>query len=47
MARALHVHPQAVRYRMVKPRELFGEALEDPDRRFELELALRLAPADP
>ena len=28
-----------------KLRELFGDALEDPDRRFELELALRIAPS--
>jgi len=46
VAEALHVHPQTVRYRMAKLRELFGDALEDPDRRFELELALRVAPAE-
>lgn len=42
----LHVHPQTVRYRMVRLRELFGERLEDPDARFELSLALRARSAD-
>jgi hypothetical protein len=41
VAGALHVHPQTVRYRMGRLRELFGDALDDPDARFELELALR------
>jgi hypothetical protein len=41
MARALHLHPQTIRYRLGRLRELFGEALSDPDARFELELALR------
>jgi hypothetical protein len=41
VAAALHVHPQTVRYRLGKLRELLGEALETPDGRFELELALR------
>ncbi|HSR94313.1 MAG TPA: helix-turn-helix domain-containing protein [Solirubrobacterales bacterium] len=41
MARALHLHPQTVRYRIVRLRELFGEQLDDPDARFELEIALR------
>ena len=41
VARALHVHPQTVRYRMARLRELFGDALESPAQRFELELALR------
>ncbi len=43
MARALHLHPQTIRYRLGRLRELFGEALDDPDGRFELELALRWA----
>jgi len=43
MAAELAVHPQTVRYRLGRLRELFGPALEDPDRRFELELALREA----
>jgi hypothetical protein len=41
VAERLHVHPQTVRYRLSRLRELFGDALEDPQRRFELELALR------
>src|SRR5439155_23376166 len=41
MARALHLHPQTIRYRLNRLRELFGEELGDPDARFELELALR------
>jgi hypothetical protein len=41
MARALHLHPQTVRYRLTRLRELLGDALDDPDARFELELALR------
>ena len=41
MARALGVHPQTARYRLRGLRELLGDALEDPDARFELELALR------
>jgi len=41
VAAALHVHPQTVRYRMGRLRELYGARLDDPDGRFELELALR------
>ena len=41
MARALHLHPQTIRYRLGRLRELLGEDLADPDARFELELALR------
>ena len=41
VAAELHVHPQTVRYRLERLRERFGSALEDPDARFELELALR------
>jgi hypothetical protein len=41
MAAELHVHPQTARYRLVKLRELLGEQLDDPDARFELEIALR------
>jgi hypothetical protein len=41
VAKALHVHPQTVRYRLTRLRELFGARLDDPDARFELELALR------
>src|SRR4051794_17915338 len=45
VAERLHVHPQTVRYRVAQLRELFGEALDDPDARFELALALRSAPS--
>jgi hypothetical protein len=41
IAAALHVHPQTVRYRMARLRELLGPSLDSPDGRFELELALR------
>ena len=41
MAEALHIHPQTARYRTARLRELFGEDLDDPDARFELEIALR------
>ena len=43
VADALHVHPQTVRYRVRQLRELFGDALDDPTRRFELSLAVRAA----
>ncbi len=39
----LHVHQQTVRYRLTRLRELFGQALDAPDVRFELEVALRAA----
>jgi hypothetical protein len=42
VAHQLHVHPQTVRYRLRQIQELFGDQLHDPDRRFELQLALRL-----
>jgi hypothetical protein len=41
IAENLYVHPQTVRYRLRRLRELFGDALDDPDARFELEIALR------
>ncbi len=44
VAAELHVHPQTVRYRMARLRELFGERLDDADARFELALALRIGP---
>jgi hypothetical protein len=40
MARALDLHPQTVRYRLSRLRELLGDQLDDPDARLELELAL-------
>nr|WP_230202967.1 helix-turn-helix domain-containing protein [Parafrankia discariae] len=51
VAERLHIHPQTVRYRVSQLRELFGDALDDPDTRFELELVLRALtgqrPGDP
>ncbi|MCK9899748.1 helix-turn-helix domain-containing protein [Frankia sp. Cpl3] len=41
VAERLHIHPQTVRYRVGQLRELFGDTLDDPDARFELELVLR------
>ena len=41
VAERLGIHPQTARYRVGRLRELFGEALEDPEGRFELALALR------
>lgn len=41
VADELGIHPQTVGYRLGRLRELFGEALEDPETRFDLELALR------
>ena len=45
IAAELHVHPQTVRYRIAKLRELLGEAMETGEGRFELALALRIATA--
>ena len=42
VAQRIHVHPQTVRYRLRQIQELFGDQLRDPDRRFELQLALRI-----
>jgi len=41
MATEMHVHPQTARYRIARLKELLGDQLDDPDARFELELALR------
>jgi len=41
MAAELHVHAQTARYRIARLRELLGDQLDDPNARFELELALR------
>jgi hypothetical protein len=41
VAERLGIHPQTARYRLARLRELFGSALDDPDERFWLELALR------
>ncbi len=45
IAAQLHIHPQTVRYRMAKLRELLEDSLETPDGRFELVLALRIRSA--
>jgi hypothetical protein len=41
-AGVLGVHPQTVRYRVARLYERFGEALDDPESRFGLALALRV-----
>jgi len=41
VARAIHVHPQTVRYRLSQLHERFGDDLDDPDARFELALVTR------
>ncbi|MEU4346942.1 helix-turn-helix domain-containing protein [Streptomyces sp. NPDC023838] len=41
VAERLALHPQTVRQRLRRIEELFGAALDDPDARFELEVALR------
>jgi hypothetical protein len=40
IARQVHVHPQTVRYRLKRLREMFGD-IDDPERRLSLDLALR------
>jgi hypothetical protein len=40
-ARRLDVHPQTVRYRLRQLRGIYGDALDDPEARFALALALR------
>jgi hypothetical protein len=42
VAESLFVHPQTVRYRMTQLRELYGDALDDPDTILELTVALGL-----
>ena len=41
IAAELHVHPQTVRYRIGRLRELLGDGLETADGRFQLDMALR------
>jgi DNA-binding PucR family transcriptional regulator len=40
-AARLFVHPQTIRYRVRRLEQLFGDRLQDPDTRLDLELALR------
>ncbi len=47
VADELHVHPQTVRYRLGRLRELFGSALDEPATRAALLLALAWGPAVP
>ncbi|MFP3440891.1 helix-turn-helix domain-containing protein, partial [Pantoea sp. SIMBA_133] len=41
IAAELGVHPRTVGYRVGRLRELFGEALEETEERFDLEIVLR------
>jgi DNA-binding PucR family transcriptional regulator len=41
VADRLGIHPQTARYRINRLRELLGDQLDDPDARFEIEVALR------
>lgn len=41
IADRLGMHVQSVRYRLTRLRELFGDDLDDPEARFELQVALR------
>jgi PucR C-terminal helix-turn-helix domain len=43
IAEALHVHPQTVRYRIAKLRQLLGDDIDDPNGRFDLQLAVRIS----
>jgi PucR C-terminal helix-turn-helix domain len=43
VAAELAIHPQTVRYRMARIRDLIGDSLDDPEQRFALEMALRHA----
>jgi DNA-binding PucR family transcriptional regulator len=45
VAERLGIHPQTARYRVGRLRDLFGDALDDPDARFWLEVALRVGEA--
>lgn len=42
LAERLHIHRSTLTYRLRRLRELLGEDLRDPDRRFKMSLALRL-----
>ncbi len=47
VAERLGIHPQTARYRVGRLRDLFGDALDDSDERFWLEVALRVRGARP
>ncbi|MGO9954872.1 MAG: PucR family transcriptional regulator [Solirubrobacteraceae bacterium] len=47
VAHRLGIHPQTARYRLGRLRDLFGDALDDPESRFWLEVALRAQPPEP
>lgn len=42
VAAELHVHPQTIRYRVARLRELLGDAIDVPDQRLGLEMAVRI-----
>lgn len=43
MAEALGIHPQTVRYRLKRLREVFGDCIDDPQTRLEMFFALRVS----
>ncbi|MBE7187718.1 CdaR family transcriptional regulator [Jatrophihabitans endophyticus] len=43
MAEALGVHPQTVRYRLKRLRDVFGDGIDDPAKRLEMFFALRVS----
>ena len=47
IAAELSIHPQTVGYRVAQLKELFGDDLDDPQVRFELELVLRAGHVGP
>ncbi|MEU9663918.1 PucR family transcriptional regulator [Streptomyces chartreusis] len=47
VAAALFVHPQTVRYRLTRLRDLFGDVLNDPNKTLELLLCLSEVPSSP
>ena len=46
MAERMHLHPQTVRYRVGRLRDVLGEGLDDPNRRLELAVAMRIDERD-
>ena len=45
MAEALGIHPQTVRYRLKRLRDVFGPGIDDPQKRLEMSFALRVSAA--